>query len=350
MRPLALALLIVLLGSPSAADAASGWAWPVDGRLATAYRNGEDPYAGGQHRGIDVAAPVGAPVVAASAGTVVFAGVVGSAGRTVTVLTADGRYETSYLHLESIAVRKGDVLATGDAIGAVGTSGSGSIARPHLHLGVREAGSDHAYVDPLGLLPRGGPRRVPAPPAPVPVGAPAAPRPEPVRLPVTERVAVPAGAPRPEGVRLPLPARRDLPAPIRRAIRASVARGLTRERVELPRDLPARAEGRVTAPSNGDRPAEAPSRQESPGRGHAPGAEPARGPVGDARRPPEVASRAPSTPAPGSPLDLGWLVACVGVALLAATLVRSLRVRGQRASRTSVGTPENRARRTSASA
>ena len=41
------------------AGAQSGWRWPVAGELLTAYSYGSDPYAPGQHRGIDVAAGCG---------------------------------------------------------------------------------------------------------------------------------------------------------------------------------------------------------------------------------------------------------------------------------------------------
>ena len=65
MRPfltLAASAVITLSIAPPAAAA---WVWPVTGEVITPYRNGTDPYATGQHRGIDIAAPVGAEVRAA---------------------------------------------------------------------------------------------------------------------------------------------------------------------------------------------------------------------------------------------------------------------------------------------
>ena len=74
-------------GHPPPATAATGWTWPVVGHVITPYRNGSDPYAGGQHRGIDVAAPTSTPVAVAAAGTVRFAGTAGSSGLTVSIRT-----------------------------------------------------------------------------------------------------------------------------------------------------------------------------------------------------------------------------------------------------------------------
>lgn len=177
-RPaLALTLLLLLVAWPAQAQA-GGWTWPVGGEVVTAYRNGDDPYAAGQHRGIDVAAPVGERVVAAAAGTVTFAGVAGSSGLTVAVRAAGGDYDTSYLHLSSIAVERGQRVRAGATLGAVGTSGRRSVERPHLHFGVREAGERHAYRDPLDFLgPRPGPRSEPRRPQPGPAPAPSEPGP-----------------------------------------------------------------------------------------------------------------------------------------------------------------------------
>jgi hypothetical protein len=183
LLPLATALLIAFLAPVSPALAA--WTWPLQGELITGYRNGDDPYAAGQHRGIDIAGAIGAPVVAAAAGEVRFAGIAGSSGLTVSVRTDDG-FDTSYLHLGAVRVRAGERVSAGQRLGEVGTSGLRSAEAPHLHFGVREAGSRHAYRDPLALLP---PPAGPAPEAPgsspPPEPVPAAPiaSPEPLRLP-----------------------------------------------------------------------------------------------------------------------------------------------------------------------
>ena len=100
--------------------AAGDWPWPVEGEVLTPYRNGGDPYAAGQHRGIDIAGSVGDPVRAATAGTVRYAGSLGAAGLMVSIRTADGRFDTSYLHLSATEVRRGDEVAPGERIGAVG--------------------------------------------------------------------------------------------------------------------------------------------------------------------------------------------------------------------------------------
>src|SRR5438093_13777129 len=126
----AIALAAVAAGPAAMAPPAHDWTWPVRGEVITAYRNGDDPYARGQHRGIDIAADEGTPVVAAASGTVRYAGRVGSAGLTVSIRTTDGRFDTSYLHLSSIAVRRGDLVESGERVGAVGTTGRRSAARP----------------------------------------------------------------------------------------------------------------------------------------------------------------------------------------------------------------------------
>ena len=172
-------LLFAVVVSPAQA---TGWTWPVTGEILSDYRNGDDPYASGQHRGIDIAAAVGHPVVAATDGTVAFAGAAGLSGLTVSVRTGDGRFDTSYLHLAEAEVRRGDRVTAGERIGAVGTSGRRSVEAPHLHFGVRDAGTDHGYRNPLDFLPAplppAGEPQPPPLPVPLPVPVPPAPAPE----------------------------------------------------------------------------------------------------------------------------------------------------------------------------
>ena len=107
------ALAVLLLVAPPASGDA-GWTWPVRGAIATVYANDNArPYAGGMHRGVDIAADPGDAVVAARSGTVTYAGPLGSSGNVVAV--RDGRYATSYLHLGAVSVSRGERVATGDA-------------------------------------------------------------------------------------------------------------------------------------------------------------------------------------------------------------------------------------------
>lgn len=181
---LLVSVLLTVLGVAEARGA-PGWRWPVEGSVITPYSNDDaNPYAGGVHRGIDIAAPVGTTVRAAREGVVTYAGRLGYSGLTVAVRTIDG-HATSYLHLSAIAVRRGEAVAGGARLGAVGATGRRSTPEPHLHFGVRIAGTEHRYVDPLSLLPPlpgssagpATPKRAPAPvradPAPVPLRAPA---------------------------------------------------------------------------------------------------------------------------------------------------------------------------------
>jgi Peptidase family M23 len=348
---------LVLLAPPARAE----WVWPLRGEVITPYRNGTDPYASGQHRGIDIAGEVGTAVVAAAGGQVRFAGTVGSSGLTVSIRTADGRFDTSYLHLASVTVREGDPVGTGDRIGTVGTSGTRSAAAPHLHFGVRDAGTRNAYHDPLDFLPPPtaapeGPRETPAPqPAPA-RPAPARPAPSPVEAPAGRRVPVgaphgrrvPVGAPHgrripvgaPHGRRAPVGAPHGRRAPVGAPNGRRVPVGAPNPRRfpvgapnadRAPLQAPKDRLVRVGAPDSRRVPVRAPKEHTSP----APdgGSEPARPsraldahPRVAARsaRGPDLTSPAPPVPdvgtSPSRGPDLGLLLACLGLVAAAAVL------------------------------
>jgi murein DD-endopeptidase MepM/ murein hydrolase activator NlpD len=95
------------------------------------------------HNGVDYGAPTGAPVVSVAGGVVTFAGWTNGGGRTVKVRHASG-YESEYLHLSAISVKRGSRVGQGEIVGRVGASGLAT--GPHLHYGLRRNG---AYVNPV---------------------------------------------------------------------------------------------------------------------------------------------------------------------------------------------------------
>lgn len=86
------------------------------------------------HTGVDLSAPVGAPVLAANSGAVIFSGW-NSWGYGNTVVLAHGPFLTLYGHLSSIYVRCGQTVTVGQTIAGVGNTGNSS--GPHLHFEIR---------------------------------------------------------------------------------------------------------------------------------------------------------------------------------------------------------------------
>ena len=119
---------------------------PVEGELTTdfaeiRYVNNEP--SSSRHSGIDLAAPKGTPVKAPNNGIVVFSmeGLL-SPGNTIVLDHGLGLF-TSYYHLDTIDVKKGDKVEKGDIIGTVGTTGFST--GPHLHYALSIY---NTYVNP----------------------------------------------------------------------------------------------------------------------------------------------------------------------------------------------------------
>lgn len=87
------------------------------------------------HAGVDLAAPHGAVVQSANAGTVVFAGWKGGYGKTVIVRYPDEQYETLYAHLSDLLVSKGQIVQAKTTLGRVGSTGMSTGS--HLHFELR---------------------------------------------------------------------------------------------------------------------------------------------------------------------------------------------------------------------
>lgn len=115
---------------PQGSATFNGYIWPARGVLTSGYgwRWGR------MHRGIDVAAPVGTPVVAAAAGVVQYSGWnSGGYGYMVDIRHPDGSM-TRYGHNSRLLVRVGQEVAQGEQIAAMGSTGYST--GPHVHFEV----------------------------------------------------------------------------------------------------------------------------------------------------------------------------------------------------------------------
>ncbi|MBL7497038.1 murein hydrolase activator EnvC family protein [Frankia nepalensis] len=132
-------------GDDPAADPAR-WRAPLDGPLLARrpFQPPRAPYGAG-HRGVDLAAPVGALVRAAGDGVVSYAGVL--AGRGVVAVT-HGPLRTTYEPL-TVLVTAGQRVTAGTPLGRLAPGHQGCAPAPCLHWGLRR-GAD--YLSPLALL------------------------------------------------------------------------------------------------------------------------------------------------------------------------------------------------------
>lgn len=112
---------------------------PVHGRMTSGFGERFHPILGYVrfHKGVDLAASAGTPIVAAADGRVVSAGWHGGYGRQVAIAHADG-IETTYGHMSQIAAHAGEMVHRGQVIGFVGSSGLST--GPHLHFEVTRNG------------------------------------------------------------------------------------------------------------------------------------------------------------------------------------------------------------------
>lgn len=129
---------------------AQGWARPSAGNIRSGYGMRKNPVNGVWmlHTGIDLGAACNAPIYAASAGTVVYAGWYGSWGNYVAINHDDGT-NTGYAHIVNggIGVHVGQRVAPGQVIAKVGTTGMSTGC--HLHFITRKNGNT---TDPVPFM------------------------------------------------------------------------------------------------------------------------------------------------------------------------------------------------------
>ena len=128
-----------------------GMSWPVTApaRITSPFGLRIHPIHGTRkmHTGVDLAAPHGAPIWAASDGAVIHVGWRGGYGNTVEIDHGSG-ITTLYAHLSSTNVEVGQQVVRGAMIGASGQTGTAT--GPHLHFEVRQ---NNTPTNPLPFLP-----------------------------------------------------------------------------------------------------------------------------------------------------------------------------------------------------
>jgi murein DD-endopeptidase MepM/ murein hydrolase activator NlpD len=138
-------------------------AFPVAGRDARIARSlfGAPRDAGRRsHHGVDLFAPRGTPVVAATPGIVRRVSESELGGNVVWLLDPRREQSLYYAHLDKQLVSTGDVVQVGDTLGLVGNTGNARGTPPHLHFGIYRRGQ--GPVDPLPFIDtrRGEPPRI----------------------------------------------------------------------------------------------------------------------------------------------------------------------------------------------
>jgi murein DD-endopeptidase MepM/ murein hydrolase activator NlpD len=121
--------------------------WPVRGWI-TAEFDEELPGREGPHKGLDIAASQGTPILAAAEGVVTMSGWDVNLGLVVVVDHQNG-LSTLYGHCSQVLVQVGDPIEQGQVIAHLGNTGRSSA--PHLHFEVREGGvavNPRVYLGP----------------------------------------------------------------------------------------------------------------------------------------------------------------------------------------------------------
>ena len=115
-----------------------GWIWPAEGRVVGTFEGGR--------KGIDIAGKMGQPVMAAGAGTVLYASSVRGYGNLV-IVKHSSNLLSAYAHNKTILVKEGQAVTKGQRIAEMGNSDTDSVK---LHFEIRQQGKP---VDPSKFLP-----------------------------------------------------------------------------------------------------------------------------------------------------------------------------------------------------
>jgi len=121
--------------------------WPLPGHTYISCHFGEvDAFGNAGHRGTDIPAPEGTPILAVHSGTVLVSGWNDSYGNQVLLDNGAG-LSTRYAHMTATAVTAGETVTAGQVIGYVGSTGDST--GNHLHFEMMQGG---IRVNPLDMM------------------------------------------------------------------------------------------------------------------------------------------------------------------------------------------------------
>ncbi|GGJ09775.1 peptidase M23 [Alicyclobacillus cellulosilyticus] len=130
-----------------------GWVWPVPGYHTISSGYGWRTWSDGTrefHNGIDIPAPIGTPIVAATGGKVLYAGPASGFGDWIVIESANGLFEIyGHMYAWEIKVKPGEIVHAGQQIAGVGSNGFST--GPHLHFTIATGFDSSGYpvsVDP----------------------------------------------------------------------------------------------------------------------------------------------------------------------------------------------------------
>jgi lipoprotein NlpD len=124
--------------APGVDDEGIAWIWPAEGKVIATFD--------GSKKGISIAGKLGQPIIAAGAGTVLYASSVRGYGNLV-IVKHTNNFLSAYAHTKTILVKEGQTVAKGQKIAEMGDTDTDTVK---LHFEIRQQGKP---VDPTKFLP-----------------------------------------------------------------------------------------------------------------------------------------------------------------------------------------------------
>jgi murein DD-endopeptidase MepM/ murein hydrolase activator NlpD len=117
--------------------------WPVEGKISDVFEGAESK----RHQGIDISSPLGMPIKASNAGTVIYSNNTIKGYGNLIIVRHSEEFVTIYAHNQVNLIEEGMWVEKGQIIGKVGQTGRAT--GPHLHFEIRR---NNKALDPLFFL------------------------------------------------------------------------------------------------------------------------------------------------------------------------------------------------------